>query len=55
MESANGNSQYIINHDINEQPELITPEQIKIMDYLFKEVDLENDEDFKELGREFDE
>jgi hypothetical protein len=34
---------------------LIQPEQIKVMDYLFKEVDLENEADFEELRREFDE
>ena len=53
--SANGKSKQVVNHGITEQPETITPEKIEMMDYLFKEVDLDNEDDFKELGREFSE
>ena len=54
-QSGNGHDSYILNRDVSQQSELITEEKIEIMDYLFKEVDLENEDDFKELGREYPE
>ncbi len=50
QDAANGFGAYIHNHDVSEQPGFITEQQLAIMDYLFKEVDLDSEDDFRELG-----
>ena len=53
-QNADANSSLILNHDINEQFELILPELISVMDDPLKEADFESDDYLIELELEFD-
>ncbi len=52
---VHANSSFVLNHEINEQFELILPELMSIMDEPFEATDFESDDYFMELELEFDE
>jgi hypothetical protein len=54
-QSANGQKNFMINHPVDEQPELISERAIEDIKFVLERDEPLTDEDLEELGREYKE